>query len=67
MRVRYSTPVAGLSAIRSQTFQRLFEEYERKLIRTGYHPTVARLHRQSIVHFGLWIELERRRLETIDD
>jgi hypothetical protein len=67
MRVPYSTPVAGLSAIRSQTFQHLFGEYGRRLIRSGYHPQVARLHLYSIVHFGVWLEREDRHLETIDD
>ena len=58
MRVHYSRPVAGLSAIWSQTFQELFGEYEGRLLRTGYHHQVARLHLQSIAHFGVWIELE---------
>jgi len=56
MRVHYSRPVAGLSAIRSQTFQQLSGEYEGRLLRTGYHHQVARLHLQSIAHFGVWIE-----------
>ena len=67
MRVDYSSPVVGLSAIRSRTFQHLFGEYEQRLFRTGYHHKVARLHLQSIAHFGVWIELEGRRLETIDE
>lgn len=67
MHVHYSGPVVGLSAIRSWTFQHLFGEYERRLIRTGYHHKVARLHLQSIAHFGVWIELAGRRLETIDE
>jgi len=67
MRVHYSRPVAGLSAIRSQTFQELFGEYEGRLLRTGYHHQVARLHLQSIAHFGVWIELEGHPLETIDE
>jgi len=67
MRVYYSTPVAGLSGIRSQAFQRLFGEYERRLLDTGYHHRVARLHLLSIAHFGVWIELEGRRLETITE
>jgi hypothetical protein len=65
MRVPYSTPVAGLSAIRSQTFQHRFGEYGRRLIRSGYHPQVARLHLHAIVHFGVWLEREDRHLETI--
>jgi len=67
MRAHYSRPVAGLSATRSQTFQQLFGEYEGRLLRTGYHHQVARLHLQSIAHFGVWIELEGHRLETIDE
>ena len=64
MRVDYSSPVGGLSAIRSQIFHHLFGEYERRLFRTGYHHKVARLHLQSIAHFGVWIELQGGRLET---
>lgn len=67
MRVHCAKPVVGLSAIRSRTFQQLFQEYERWLVRAGYHPTVARLHLHSIAHFGVWIELQGHRLETIDD
>jgi site-specific recombinase XerD len=67
MRVHYCRPVVGLSAIRSRTFQNLFGEYKRRLFRTGYNHKVARLHLQSIAHFGVWIELEGRSLETIDE
>ena len=67
MRVHYGRAVAGLSAIRSRTFQNLFGEYERRLFGTGYSYKVARLHLQSIAHFGVWIELEGRSLGTIDE
>ena len=67
MRVHYARPVAGLSAIQSQTFHDLFGEYEGKLVRTGYQRIVARLHLHSIAHFGLWIELEGRRLEMSNE
>jgi len=67
MRVHYSRPVAGLSAIQSQTFQHLFGEHAERLFRSGYHQQVARVHLQSIAHFGVWIELEGRRLETINE
>lgn len=67
MRVQYSSPVAGLSAIRSKTFQQLCGEYEKKLHGAGYHPTAVRLHLHSITHFGVWCECEDRPLETIND
>jgi len=67
MRVQYSSPVAGLSAIRCETFQQLFGDYERRLLGAGYHHTSVRLQLQSIAHFGVWCEREDRRLETIDD
>ena len=67
MRVQCSGPVAGLSAIRSQTFQRRVGEYETRLLSAGYHRQGVRLHRQSITHFGVWCEREDHRLETIND
>ena len=67
MHVHFARPVAGLAAIQSQTFHDLFDEYEGKLVRTGYHGIVARLHLHSIAHFGLWIEREGRRLERSDE
>ena len=62
MRVQYSKPVAGLSAIQSQTFHELFGEYEGRLVRARYHQISARLHCLSIAHFGVWIEREARPL-----
>jgi hypothetical protein len=56
MRVHCAKPVFGLSAIRSRTFQQRFHEYERWLVRAGYHPAVARRHLHSIAHFGVWME-----------
>ena len=68
MRVQYNSgPVLGLSAVRSRIFRKLFGEYERRLLRTGYNPKFARLHLHSIAHFGVWIELEHRPLATIDE
>ena len=67
MRVNYARPVAGLAAIQSQTFHDLFDEYEGKLVRTGYQGIVARLHLHSIAHFGLWIEREGRRLKLSNE
>ena len=67
MRVQYSKPVAGLSAIQSQIFHELFGEYEGRLVRARYHQICARLHCQSIAHFGVWIEREGHPLETIND
>lgn len=67
MGVHYASPVAGLSAIRSQTFQQLFADYERRLLGAGYHPTSVRLQLHSIAHFGVWCELEDCNLDTIND
>jgi integrase/recombinase XerD len=67
MRVHCAKPVFGLSAIRSRTFQQRFHEYERWLVRAGYHPAVARRHLHSIAHFGVWMERQGHRLDTIDD
>lgn len=60
-------PVLGLSAVQSRAFRILVGEYERRLVRTGYHPTVVRLHLHSIAHLGVWIEREGRSLKTIDE
>ena len=67
MHVQYSKPVAGISAIRSPAFHELLGEYEGRLVRARYHRRSARLHCQSIAHFGVWIEREGRPLETIND
>jgi integrase/recombinase XerD len=67
MHVQYSKPVAGLSAIQSQTFHALFGEYYERLVLTGYHPVSARLHGLSVAHFGVWLGREGRSLETITD
>jgi len=67
MHVHYARPVAGLAAIQSQTFHDLFDVYEDTLVQSGYHGVVARLHLQSIAHFGLWLEREGRRLELSNE
>ena len=67
MQIRYRGPVLGLSAIRSPVFRELFDEYEQRLIRSGYNDIVARFHLHSVAHFGVWIELEDRSLKTIDE
>ena len=67
MHAHYNAPVLGLSAIRSPVFRDLFDEYEQRLIRSGYNDKVARLHLHSVAHFGVWIELEDRSLKTIDE
>ena len=67
MRVHYSHPVFGLSAIRSRTFRNLFAQYQRRLVRTGYHHKVARFHLHAIAHLIVWIEREDRSLKTLDE
>ncbi len=66
MHLDYTKPVLGLSAIRSAVFRDVIDEYEQRLMRTGYNHKVVRFHLHSIAHFGVWIELEDRRLRTID-
>ena len=66
MSTRSAMPVLGLSAVQSRAFRILFGEYERRLVQTGYHPKVVRLHLHSIARFGVWIEREGRSLKTID-
>ena len=56
-----------IACILSSTFRILFGEYERRLVRTGYHRKVVRLHLHSIAHLGVWIEREGRSLKTIDE
>lgn len=65
MHVHCSRPVLGLSTVRSPTFLTLVAEYEQRLVRTGYHPIVARLHLHAIAHFGIWLEREHHQLTTI--
>src|SRR3990172_1743228 len=67
MRVHYCHPVFGLSAIRSRTLRNLFAQYQRRLVRTGYHPKVARFHLHAIAHLIVWIEREGRSLKTLDE
>ncbi len=54
-------PVLGLSAVQSRAFRILVGAYERRLVRTGYHPTVVRLHLHSIAHLGVWFPPHRHR------
>jgi len=63
----YSKPVPGLSAVSSPGFVELVVGYQEKLVRTGYNQHVTRLHLRSIVHFGVWLELERIDPETISE
>ena len=67
MHVHYCHPVFGLSAIRSRTFRNLFAQYQRRLVRTGYHHKVARFHLHAIAHLIVWIEREDRSLKTLDE
>jgi site-specific recombinase XerD len=63
----YRKPILGLSTIRSTRFLEVFQDYGKELVRAGYTPNVARLHLRSIVHFGVWLELEGVALESIDE
>jgi len=63
----YPNPILGLSTIQSARFLELFQDYEKGLIQAGYNPGVARLHLRSVVHFGVWLELEGVALESIDE
>jgi hypothetical protein len=63
----YSKPTLGLSAIQSARFLALFQDYGKELVQAGYNPVVARLHLRSVVHFGVWLELEDVALESIDE
>jgi len=64
---RSSKTVRGLSAIRSSTFQSLVEEYEQRLLRSGYKRKVVRFHLHAVAHFGVWLEIQDRDLEEIDE
>ncbi len=63
----YSKPILGISTIRSTRFVALLHNYGGELVRAGYHPVAARLHLQSIVHFGVWLDREGLHIEKIDD
>lgn len=68
MRVHsYARPVLGLSAVRSRTFRKLFDEYERRLLRDGFNAKAVRLHLDAVAHFGVWHARGHRRLTTIDE
>jgi len=59
--------VRGRSAIRSASIRSLVDEHEQRLLQTGYKENVVRFHLHAVVHFGVWIGLEDRDLETIDE
>lgn len=63
----YSKPILGISGIRSARFVALLDSYGGELVRTGYHPVAARLHLQSVVHFGTWLGREGLHVEKIGD
>ena len=63
----YSKPILGMSTIRSARFVALLHNYGDELVRAGYHPVAARLHLQSIVHFGVWLDRKGLQIEKIDD
>ena len=62
-----SNGIRGRSAIRSSDFQNLIDEYEQRLVRSGYNQLVVRFHLHAVVHFGVWLELEDRELREIDE
>jgi integrase/recombinase XerD len=64
---RSSNPIRGRSAIRSEHFQHRVDEYEQKLVRSGYNKIVVRFHLHAVVHFGVWLELEDRELRKIHE
>lgn len=64
---RSSKAVRGLSTIRSSAFQNLVDEYEQRLLRSGYNQKVVRFHLHAVVHFGVWLELEEHELGEIDE
>ena len=57
----------GLETIQSARFLELFQDYGKELVQAGYNPGVARLHLRSVVHFGVWLELEGVTLDSIDE
>ncbi len=59
--------VLGWSAIRSSDFQNFAGEYEQSLVHSGYHHVHVRFHLHAVVHFGIWLEREQRKLSEIDD
>ena len=64
---RSSNAIRGRSTVRSAHFQNLVDEYEQRLVRSGYNPIVVRFHLHAVVHFGVWLELEDRELREIDE
>ena len=64
---RSSKAIRGRSAIRSSDFQSLVDEYEQRLVRSGYNQKVVRFHLHAVVHFGVWLELEDHELRAIDE
>ncbi len=64
---RSSKAVRGRSAIRSSAFQSLVDEYEQRLLRSGYNRKVVRFHLHAVAHFGIWLELQDRDLKEIDE
>jgi len=66
MRVHdYSKPVLRLSAVRSRIFRNLFDEYERRLLRTGSTTRLPDSISTPSRTVGVW--LEHRRLTTVDE
>ncbi len=64
---RSSNAIRGCSAIRSSDFQNLVDEYEQRLVGSGYNQKVVRFHLHAVVHFGVWLELEEHELRGIDE
>jgi len=63
----YSTPVPGLSAIRSAKFLKLLQEYEQCLGERGYNPHVIRFEIHSVAHFVVWFEQQGVELAAMNE
>jgi site-specific recombinase XerD len=64
---RFSNAIRGRLAIRSAHFHDLVDEYEQRLVRSGYNKIVVRFHLHAVVHFAVWLELEDHKLREIDE
>jgi integrase/recombinase XerD len=64
---RSSKAVRGRSVVQSSTFLNLVDEYEQRLVRSGYNQKVVRFHLHAVVHFGVWLEFQDRDLKEIDE
>jgi hypothetical protein len=63
----YSSPILGLTSIRSARYLKLVTDYEKELMQSGYNGMVARGHLHSVAHFVVWLSLAGTELETADE